>query len=145
MPRGRAGLAIIPPEEVIGAIRSRCLSDAAVAARFAVTDRTVRRWKRTGLPLYYGARNVTRDQWERFKATGQVSELTPAGRPKPVRPYDRSLARMRDRWGAGQVSPDPARPVREVDTADKSRPIVPTRRKRTPVDRHLSGSSRRAC
>lgn len=48
---------MIPAADVVAAIGYK--SDTYIAREFGVTDRTVRRWKRTGLPLYYGAKNIT--------------------------------------------------------------------------------------
>lgn len=77
---------MIPADDVLAVIESarRYGRDRAVASRFHVAERTVRRWKRTGLPLNYGRTNISREQWEEF-----AREFQP--RRKPVR-VDRQVS-----------------------------------------------------
>lgn len=64
MPRGRAGLLLIPPDQVREAIRY--MDTERVAVRFGVASRTVRRWLKTGLPLNYGRTGISLDSWNGF-------------------------------------------------------------------------------
>lgn len=64
MPRGRAGLTLIPPDQVRAALNGR--SDQLVAFHFGVAWRTVRRWCMTGLPLEYGTTRISREKWDAF-------------------------------------------------------------------------------
>ena len=67
MPRRRKGLWMIAPEEVNRAIG--IYSNCIVAEIFGVTQRTVRRWRKTGLPLCYGRRPISREKWDEFAST----------------------------------------------------------------------------
>lgn len=139
MPRGRAGLSLIAPDEVTETIRRHFKSDTYVARQFGVCERTVRRWKATGLALYYGKANITREAWEQFKGTGQVprsaslsAELEPTNKNDSHSRRIRSKVSTRStpgaRTGFGRSPAKRRKPVRAAA--------------RAPVDRHLSAPSR---
>lgn len=65
MPRGRAGLQLVKPEKVQEVFKRS--SHHVPALYFNVSERTVRRWVTTGLPLYY-RNNPTPDEWEEYCA-----------------------------------------------------------------------------
>lgn len=130
MPRGRAGLLLVPPEKVLAVLRKHSSSagymphsidPAKFAPRFLVSVRTVRRWVTTGLPLHYGETNVTCEQWERFVATGDPGRREPVPAPGARTGVDRQVSRFSrsraDRSGSkpvrasrsGQVSAKPGR------------------------------------
>jgi|SRR5882672_755871 len=69
---------MLSADEVAAAIKYR--SDLYVAEQFGVSDRTVRRWLKSGCPLRYGKHHrVTREVWERFARFGDTGLVDVAG------------------------------------------------------------------
>lgn len=141
MPRGRAGLLIVPADQVElavfagrptwskhrGSHRAGRLVRAAAAA-LGLTERTIRRALVRGLPLLYGARRLTRDEWEAYArargftpdSRGNLQDLSAdrADPPAPRTGVDRQVS---------AVSPSRARTGKDPNLsarrrADKSLP-----------------------
>lgn len=53
------------------------LTQEAMARRFGVDVRTVKRWEKTGLVLWYGPRPISREDWNRFCRTGSPDNKLP--------------------------------------------------------------------
>lgn len=93
MPRGRAGLCMIPPDEVRRVVHfhkplSRYGAGRNVrtaARRLEVNERTIRRALIRGLPLLYGRNWISREQWETFAAETRPPTSASTRRPSPVR------------------------------------------------------------
>lgn len=118
MPRGRAGLWLIPADEVRVAIARHHHDVRQAAHAFRVTDRTIRRWSTTGLPLNYGEVNVTYDEWDLYVTTGA------SGRTG----VDRKLSKV------VEAAAEPAKPVRR-----RAQP-APARREPRPPKKRLRTS-----
>lgn len=118
MPRGRASLQMVPPQQVRAAFTKHYgfkgivrPSPSKVAQAWRVSERSVRRWQKTGLPLYYGDLCIRRDEWAEFEQSGKppLAQRIPRGMPPlsdPTHdPYPRARTRSRDR----NLSATPAR------------------------------------
>lgn len=129
MPRGRAGLVIVPPDEVRRAVYpgggcygtryTRGRAVARAAEHFGVARRTIRRALERGLPLHYGRRCITRDEWEAYEVARGVRAGSAADNCRST-PVPRAIAKVSAR--------------RRLESRDKSRRIrlkvSPSRRRR---------------
>lgn len=122
MPRGRAGLLMIPADEVRVALVRNNHTPWDAARALLVCDRTVRRWLKTGLALYYGARCITREEWNAYAGVDAGSE--------PVR--RRTTVDRESRPPTVKVKPPPA-PAGKQRHAGRARP----KRKRLRLSRDL--------
>jgi hypothetical protein len=95
MPRGRKGLWLIHPLDFKKAMRY--FSTLYAAEQFGVSQRTVRRWLQTGLPLGYGRNPISEETWLAFASTGRTA-LKRSGKKRTG--VDRQLSAR----GLGQVS-----------------------------------------
>jgi hypothetical protein len=82
--RGRKGLTLVPPAAVRAARLEWLQTQAEMATRFGVSKRTVIRWEKTGLPLYYGTRPILPAAWARYVAKGSPDNLLPVRPRKKV-------------------------------------------------------------
>lgn len=105
MPRGRAGLALVTPDEVRAAFTKHygiggyfIPNRDRIAADWQVNERTVRRWMATGLPLHYGNVYVRREEWAEFVRTGK-SPRAPIARDLKRTGVDRQLSAPAGRPG----------------------------------------------
>jgi len=102
---------MVPAAEVRAAIARHLHSSHYVARDFAVAERTVRRWQLTGLPLTYGAADVSLTEWTRYAETGSSGRTR-----KPKRIYS-----LLDQAAADVVGAT-LKPVRLRPPVDPSRP-----------------------
>lgn len=135
MPRGRAGLLLVPPEEVRAATAFHGHDAFDVAMRFGVAERTARRWWRTGLPLIYGKVNVSREQWELYVETGACGRGL-LDEP-PIAASSGSAKPVRRRTGVDRGS----KPVRKSKRLRLSRDLLRDRRRR-PARVHSKGAKK---
>jgi hypothetical protein len=144
MPRGRAGLDLIPAERVLATFKRVYgwrHSPTHIGEAWHVSERTVRRWQQTGLPLCYGRVWITRAEWEAFEKTGAV----PKSRTSP--PTGAALKWWPMRGAStkppiGEISKNRKVSAPRRSTSAASSCETSTKAGRTRLDRQVSARSR---
>lgn len=118
MPRGREGLLLIEPARVRKAFKRwyswRADGPTHIAAIWLVSERTIRRWQKTGLPTCYGSVWITPQQWEEFERTGKCPRATTPPIAAPAKNEKVSVSSRSTRSRRTAVDRDASKPVRPI-------------------------------
>jgi hypothetical protein len=108
---------LVAPEKVRAAFSKwyswRAHSPSHIADLWFVSERTVRRWQKTGLPLCYGSVWIKPDEWAAFEQTGRVPSQSSSGLPaweiERAKRRDRKVSARPGRRAAGRTGVDRGR------------------------------------